>query len=126
MDSRGFEQGSGLSAAVIFPNKRAVACASLGFLKTFEVIRQRVDLADLSYVPVGPGDPILSPKQGLLLGELSGSEIARFDIVGFSVSYENDFVNIPDLIMKSGLSVKTILIPSLSGGSKTSDTTGNR
>jgi radical SAM superfamily enzyme YgiQ (UPF0313 family) len=68
------------------------------------VIRQRVDFADLSYVPAGPRDPILSPKQGLLLGELSRREIARFDIVGFSVSYENDFVNIPDLIMKAGLS----------------------
>ncbi len=103
MDSRDPGQGSGLSAAVLFPNKREVACASLGFLKAFEVIRRRVAFADLSYVPSGPGDPILSPRRGLLLGEISHREVGRFDIIGFSVSYENDYVNMPGLLIRAGL-----------------------
>jgi len=101
--SDGFALGSSLSAAVLFPNKRALACASLGFLKTFAVISQRVGLADLSYLPAGPGDAVLSPRQGLLLGEFSRREIGRFDLIGFSLSYENDYVNVPGLLMRAGL-----------------------
>ena len=120
MDSRDREQESGLSAAVLFPNKREVACASLGFLKAFEVIGRRVGLADLSYVPSGPRDPILSPKQGLLLGELSRREVSRFDVIGFSVSYENDYVNVPGLLIRAGLAPlaaeRTQTFPLILGG----------
>jgi radical SAM superfamily enzyme YgiQ (UPF0313 family) len=100
VDRRG---AAGISAAVIFPNKREIACASLGFLKAYDVLRSKVSIADLSYLPTGVHDHIVSPKQGLLLGEMSHLEIGRFDIVGFSISYENDYVHVPELITRAGL-----------------------
>ena len=51
MDPRDGGRGSRLSAALLFPNKREVACASLGFLKAFEVIKRKVALADLGIEP---------------------------------------------------------------------------
>jgi radical SAM superfamily enzyme YgiQ (UPF0313 family) len=117
---------SGLSAVVLFPNLREVACASLGFLKAYEVMRRRVAVADLSFVPSGPRDPVLSPKQGFLLGETSRRQVSSFDIVGFSVSYENDYVNIPGLLMKAGLeplaAERPRLFPLVLGGGFTMST----
>ena len=103
MPSRGRKRKSDLSAIVLFPNKREIACASLGLLKVFEVMRQRVAVADISFLPSGEDDHILSPRQNLLLGEMSHLEVSRFDIIGFSVSYENDYVHVPELLIRAGL-----------------------
>jgi radical SAM superfamily enzyme YgiQ (UPF0313 family) len=92
-----------LSSVLIYPNTRNVAFASLGFLKVYEMLRDSLDLADLSYLPSGPDDPVLSPKRRLLLGHVSGREVKRFDVVAFSVSYENDFLHVPELLMMAGL-----------------------
>lgn len=103
MPSYGREREPRLSAIVLFPNKREIARASLGFLKAFEVMRSRAALADMAYVPSGDADPILSSRQGLLLGETSHLEAGRFDFIGFSISYENDYVEVPGLLLKAGL-----------------------
>jgi radical SAM superfamily enzyme YgiQ (UPF0313 family) len=97
------ERKADLSAILLFPNKKEIACASLGFLKTLEVLKRRVTLVDLSYVPSARDDLVLSPKKGILLGEASHAEAARFDIIGFSVSYENDYVQVPGLLIRAGL-----------------------
>jgi radical SAM superfamily enzyme YgiQ (UPF0313 family) len=67
------------------------------------MLRGRLDLADLSYLPSGPDDPVLSPKRRLLLGLVSGREVKHFDVVAFSVSYENDFLHLPELLTMAGL-----------------------
>ena len=92
----------GLSAVLVYPNTRDVALASLGFLKVYRLLEDRLQLADISYLP-GPDDQIVSPKQGLLLGEISGVEVSKFDIVAFSISYENDYVHAVDLLLKAGI-----------------------
>ncbi|MFH1312866.1 MAG: radical SAM protein [Candidatus Eisenbacteria bacterium] len=93
----------GLSGVLIYPNVRKVAFASLGFLKVFEMFKQRLGLADLSYLPEGRGDSVVSRKQGLLLGLASQAEVRSFDIAAFSVAYENDFVHIPELLEAAGI-----------------------
>jgi radical SAM superfamily enzyme YgiQ (UPF0313 family) len=103
LPGRSRSRKAGVSAIVLFPNKRDVACASLGFLKAYEVLKSRVAVVDLSYVPSVPDDHIVSPRQGLLLGEMSHLEVRRFDIIGFSLSYENDFEQVPGLLIRAGL-----------------------
>ncbi len=92
----------GLSAVLIYPNTRDVAFASLGYLKVFEMLGSKLQVADLSYLP-GPGDPVISPKQGLLLGEQTSTEVSQFDIAAFSISYENDYLHVAELLLKAGL-----------------------
>jgi radical SAM superfamily enzyme YgiQ (UPF0313 family) len=94
---------SGISGVLVYPNASKVAFASLGFLKVFEMFRQRLGLADLAYLPEGPRDSVVSRRQGLLLGVSSQAEVRSFDIVAFSVSYENDFVHIPLLLVTAGI-----------------------
>jgi radical SAM superfamily enzyme YgiQ (UPF0313 family) len=109
-----------LSCILIYPSSRQVAFASLGFLKVFDMLARRVRLADLSYLPEGrprgprstasrrpgpprPTDEVLSPRQGLLLGLLTRNQVRDFDVVAFSVSYENDAVHLPRLLLKAGI-----------------------
>ncbi|MFZ1947599.1 MAG: radical SAM protein [bacterium] len=111
-----------LSCVLVYPNSREVAFASLGFLKVFDMLRRRVRLADLSYMPGGhgdgrslpsrarsggarraPGQDVLSPRQGLLLGLATRNQVRDFDVVAFSVSYENDAIRLPELLIKAGM-----------------------
>lgn len=88
---------------LVYPNTKEVALASLGFLKVYGILKRRFALADISYLPVGPRDRVLSRTQRLLLGEMSGREVRGFDLIGFSISYEGDYVNIPRLLTSAGL-----------------------
>ena len=67
------------------------------------MLRRSIGLADVSHMPEGRDDTVISPRQHLLLGRLSGREVSRFDIIAFSVSYENDFANVPGMLMRAGL-----------------------
>jgi radical SAM superfamily enzyme YgiQ (UPF0313 family) len=67
------------------------------------MLSETVEVADVSYAPESPDDGVLSSRQGLLLGETSQIEVRRFDVVAFSVSYENDFGHIPELLMTAGM-----------------------
>ena len=94
-----------LSAVLVYPNSKDVAFASLGFLKVLEMLRARLQVADLAYLPRGSGEDeeILSAKQRLLLGMHTRTEVKRFDILAFSVSYENDYLHVPELLIAAGL-----------------------
>lgn len=104
MSTRSDKASYGLSAVLIYPNIREVAFASLGFLKVFQILKRRLRAADVSFLPDRASETrILSPKQRLLLGYFTGSEVRSFDIVAFSVSYENDFVHLPELLIRAGI-----------------------
>lgn len=90
-----------LTCVLIYPNANDVAFASLGFLKVLDLVRERLRLADLSYLPESYTDGILSSRQHILLGAISKNEVRAFDIIAFSISYENDFVHVPELLLRA-------------------------
>jgi hypothetical protein len=92
-----------LSAILIYPNSRDVALASLGFLKVSQMLSRLLTSVDLAYQPRGLDRAVLSPKQHLLVGERTRTEARNFDIVAFSVAYENDFVRLPELLGLAGM-----------------------
>lgn len=92
-----------LSAILIYPNSRDVALASLGFLKVHQMLSERLEPVDLAYLPRSLDDAVLSPKQHLLVGERTRAEARRFDVVAFSVAYENDFAHLPGLLRLAGM-----------------------
>jgi radical SAM superfamily enzyme YgiQ (UPF0313 family) len=92
-----------LSAILVYPNAREVALSSLGFLKVHGMLAARSAVADFAYLPGPPPSPVLSPAQGLLLGERTRREARAFDFLGFSVSYENDYVNVVRLLDMAGI-----------------------
>ncbi len=92
-----------LSAVLVYPSTRDVALSSLGFLKVRGMLGARLAVADISYLPGHLPSPVVSRKQSILLGEETGREVAAFDLVGFSVSYENDYVNVARLLDMAGI-----------------------
>lgn len=94
---------SGLSGILVYPNCKDVAFASLGFLKVAGLLGRRIALSDFTYLPAGRDRDVLSKTKGLLLGRTSQIEARRFDIIAFSVSYENDFAHMPELLMLAGI-----------------------
>jgi radical SAM superfamily enzyme YgiQ (UPF0313 family) len=92
-----------LSAVLIYPNTRDVAFSSLGFLKVHGMLAARATVADIAYLPGPLPSPVVSRKQSLLIGERTGWEAGVFDIIAFSVSYENDYMNVVRLLEMAGI-----------------------
>ena len=97
------EQLLDLSAILVYPNSREVALSSLGFLKVRGMLASRVAVADFSYLPGPLPSPVVSRRKSLLLAEQTGREAAAFDFLGFSVSYENDYINVARLLDMAGI-----------------------
>lgn len=92
-----------LSTILIYPNARGVALSSLGFLKVHGMLAALAAVADISYLPDSLTSPVVSKRKSLLLGEGTGREARNFDIAGFSVSYENDYINVARLLDMAGI-----------------------
>jgi radical SAM superfamily enzyme YgiQ (UPF0313 family) len=88
---------------LVYPNTSEVGLASLGFLKVHSMFQALVDLADISYLPTEATNDTVSRKQGLLLGAASRLEVSKFDMVAFSISYENDYLQVPGLLIRAGI-----------------------
>lgn len=93
-DSQGFDS---VSSVLIFPNTCNVAFSSLGFLKVFSLLSKLTNPCDISYLPENRSR-LVSKSKGILLSLLSKVEVNRFDMVCFSIAYENDFPNVVKLL----------------------------
>ena len=94
-----------LSSVLIYPNTEQVALASLGFLKVFHLLSKATSVADYTYFPFGKTRRVVSPRKGLLVGAVTGRPVGSFDLVAFSLAYENDFVRVPQMLRMAGLEV---------------------
>ncbi|NMC73038.1 MAG: radical SAM protein [Geobacteraceae bacterium] len=96
--------GGKLTVCLIYPNHYAVAMSNLGFQVIYslcnafpDVVCERAFLPDAAEIQEyeKTGSPLLSLE--------SQRPVADFDVVAFSVSFENDYVNLPLLLRLSGL-----------------------
>ncbi|TWI68104.1 radical SAM superfamily enzyme YgiQ (UPF0313 family) [Desulfobotulus alkaliphilus] len=89
-DSRGR-----VRVGLVFPNTYAVAMANLGFQAVYALFNAREDVAcERFLLPETPG-PIKSLE--------SGWPLDQCDIVAFSLSFENDYPNIPAILHQGGI-----------------------
>ncbi|MDY0189799.1 MAG: radical SAM protein [Desulfuromonas sp.] len=90
--------GGRLSVALVYPNSYYHAMSNLGFQAVYQIIQQRDDcLCERFFLP-DPEDLQLYHKTGTPLVSLeSGRELKNFDIVAFSLSFENDYINFPTI-----------------------------
>jgi len=90
--------GGRLSVALVFPNTYHQAMSNLGFLTVYRLLNSRDDcLAERFFLP-DPQDLREHRRTDTPLFSLeSGRPLADFDLVAFSISFENDFVNLPTL-----------------------------
>ncbi len=90
--------------ALIYPNTYHHGMSNLGFLTVYQLINQRNDcLCERFFLPDRDrSDRDKQPAPPLVSLE-SGHPLTDFDLIAFSVSFENDYLNIPIIFSLSGI-----------------------
>ena len=90
--------GGRLSVALVYPNTYRQAMSNLGFLSIYQLLNSREDtLCERFFLPDAE-DMAEHRKTGYPLFSLeSGRLLTDFDVIAFSISFENDYLNLPDI-----------------------------
>src|SRR5512133_2309829 len=88
--------GGRLTVALVFPNNYHQAMRNLGFLTVYHLLNSRDDcLCERFFLP-DPYELKEHRATGYPLFSLeSGRPLADFDLVAFSISFENDYLHLP-------------------------------
>ena len=98
------DPGGRLSICLVYPNTYHVGMSNLGFLGVYGLLNQRADVVcERAFLPEAQelrehkrtGSPLFSLE--------SKRPLNRFDVVAFSVSFENDYLSIPLILELSGI-----------------------
>jgi len=92
-----------ITVALVYPNTYPIGMSNLGFLTVYRLIN-RLDQAVCERAFLPPGKR--SPGRGIKTVE-SGKSISDFDIVAFSLSFENDYPAILSVLEKAGLPLES-------------------
>jgi len=91
-------QGTGgdINIALVYPNTYQAGMSSLGFQKVFQLFNALDNMAcERVFLPEKSGTPPRSCE--------TGRDLARFDIIAFSISFENDYANLVTLLNTAGI-----------------------
>jgi radical SAM superfamily enzyme YgiQ (UPF0313 family) len=90
--------GGRLSVALVYPNHYHQAMSNLGFQWVYHYLNSRDDaLCERFFLP-DPVDLVEHRKTGYPLFSIeSGRSLTDFDVVAFSISFENDYLHLPVL-----------------------------
>jgi radical SAM superfamily enzyme YgiQ (UPF0313 family) len=87
---------SQLKVALVFPNHYRVGMANLGFQVLYGLFNAHDEvLCERAFLPEAPA--------AVPAGHESGRPLAHFDLIAFSVSFENDYPNLIHILDRSGL-----------------------
>ncbi|PLX93789.1 MAG: radical SAM protein [Desulfuromonas sp.] len=91
--------GGRLSVALVYPNLYRHAMGNLGFLSVYEQLNRRNDTrCERVFLP-DPDDLKEHEKTGFPLFSLeTATPLADFDLIAFSLSFENDYLNLPTML----------------------------
>jgi radical SAM superfamily enzyme YgiQ (UPF0313 family) len=106
--------GGKIRVALIYPNRYAAGMSNLGFLLVHSGINARPDALCERVFLAGPGGQrTVAPPGGRGVASAggraegraleSGRPLSEFDVVAFSLSYENDLLNVPAILAGGGV-----------------------
>jgi radical SAM superfamily enzyme YgiQ (UPF0313 family) len=100
----GKDWGGRLSIALVYPNYYRVGMSNLGFQTVYGLLNRQDDIvAERAFLPE---EQELSLRLGAGKGPLSlesQSPLSKFDIIAFSISFENDYPNILRILESAGI-----------------------
>ncbi|HEY7528564.1 MAG TPA: hypothetical protein VH660_05380, partial [Candidatus Deferrimicrobiaceae bacterium] len=98
------ERGGRLRVALVYPNRYAAGMSNLGFLSVHARINARPDaLCERAFLPAATEERLLARRSLFLSSLESGSPLKNFDVVAFSLSFENDLLNVPSILSAGGV-----------------------
>jgi len=88
--------GGRLSVALVYPNTYYHAMSNLGFQGVYQLIQQRDDcLCERFFLPDADDLERHQKLDTPIVSLETGRTIESFDIIAFSLSFENDYINLP-------------------------------
>ncbi len=87
---------SDLSVCLAYPNRYAVGMANLGFQAIYGILARCGVSVERAFLPDEP------PYRRVRTLE-SGRALSAFDVVGFSISFESDYVHLLDVLAAAGI-----------------------
>src|SRR5512134_664907 len=98
------EWGGRRRVALVYPNRYSAGMSNLGFLSIHARINERPDaLCERAFLPSAAEEKALA-RRSLPLSTLeSGRPLKDYDIVAFSLSYENDLLHVPSILPAGGV-----------------------
>jgi len=103
------KKGKGiLKAALVYPNTYEAGMSSLGFQTVYRLANNIDFLACERIFLPDPKKKEHDPEKGLAATSVeSGLTLNQFDIILFSISFENDFIHIAQLLGKAGIPLRS-------------------
>ena len=93
-----------IKVALVYPNTYHVGMSNLGFQAVYELINTFENvICERSFLPDNGG----SSKTERIITMESGNPISVFDLIAFSVSYENDYPNLLTILEKAKLPLES-------------------
>ena len=90
--------GGRLTIALVFPNTYYQAMSNLGFQTVYHLLNSHDDILCERFFLPDPADLKEHEKTGTVLFSLESQRpLADFDVVAFSICFENDYVHLPTL-----------------------------
>jgi radical SAM superfamily enzyme YgiQ (UPF0313 family) len=95
------------SIALVYPNTYGVGMANLGFQSVYRLLNDDEGIVcERAFLPARESREKQDKPQKLVSIE-SGRPLKDFQVIAFSVSFENDFLNILDIIHLAGLPLRS-------------------
>jgi len=95
------DPGGRLGVALVYPNAWRLGMANLGFHAVYRIANAENDvLCERAFLPEEPG---VEPRT-----VESGRPLRDFDVVAFSLSFEDDYVNVLDVLRRSGIPLRAV------------------
>ena len=96
--------GQDLTVALVYPNNYGVAMSNLGFQLVYRLLNELEGvLCDRAFLPDREDLPELETSGDAILTLERGRELLDYDIIAFSVPFENDYTNILKILAHSGI-----------------------
>lgn len=96
--------GGRVNVALAYPNIYHVGMSNLGFQRIYSILNSREDVACERVFLPDEEDLDEYEKTGTALFTLeTGKRVADFDILAFSVSFEQDYINILEILRLAGI-----------------------
>ncbi len=96
------DHGGRLRMALVYPNAYRLGMANLGLHAVYRIANAEPDvLCERAFLPDAPGEPVRTVE--------SGRGLRDFDVVAFSLSFEDDYIHVLELLERAGLPLRAAL-----------------
>lgn len=93
-------KNASLNAVMVFPNRYGIAMSNLGFLRAYELINKSGFIScDRAFLQEDMSKGVISIE--------TGKRLLTYDLIFFSLSYENDFYNIISILNAEQIPIRS-------------------